>query len=90
MLPIMDPYKKHKHLIAQLLAALSFADPTRKIIAEYLEAGEYGIAFDQIVQDIFEYRIPMKAADYRQIEALAQLMQLPEDEYTFLKPQRIP
>lgn len=90
MLNVMDSYKKHKHLIDQLLIVLPFADQTRKIVAEYLDAGEYGIAFDQIVQDIFEYRISIKAADYRQIETLAQLMQLPEEDYTFLKPQIIP
>lgn len=89
MLNIMDPYKKHKHLINQLLSALPFEDHTRKIVAEYMDAGEYGIAFDQIVQDIFEYRISLRAADYRQIDALAQLMKLPEEDYTFLEPQII-
>ena len=85
----MDPYKKHKHLIDQLLTALPFEEHTRKIVAEYLDAGEYGIVFDQIVHDIYEYRISLKATDYRQIEALAQLMKLPEEDYTFLEPQII-
>lgn len=90
MLNVMDPYKKHKNLIDQLLIALPFDDHTRKIVAEYLDAVEYGIAFDQIVHDIFECRISLKAADYRQIEALAQLMKLPQEDYTFLEPQIIP
>jgi|GEM_PF-2273304 len=69
----------------QLLASLPFNDNTRKIIREYMDAGEFGIVFDQIVHDIYEYRIPINSADYSLIKDLAQLIELPEENYTFLR-----
>lgn len=79
-------YQKHKSLIRQLAASLPFDDNTRKIVREYMDAGEFGIVFDQIVHDIYEYRIPINNTEYSLIEDLAQLMALPEENYTFLKP----
>ncbi len=50
-----------------------------------MDAGEFGIVFDQIVHDIYEYRIPINSADYSLIKDLAQLIELPEENYTFLR-----
>lgn len=79
-------YQKHKSLIRQILASLPFDDNTRKIVREYMDAGEFGIVFDQIVHDIYVYRIPINIDAYSLIEDLAKLMELPEENYTFLKP----
>lgn len=81
----LNPYRKHKKAIRELLAALTLAQSAKKIIQEYVEAHEYGLAFEHIVYEINENKIIITPAIYDKIYLLAVLMKLPEATYAFLK-----
>lgn len=56
-----------------------------KIAREYLREGEYGLAWDQLVSQIYEYQINIDQYYYDLVEEIAQKMRIGENEYSFLK-----
>lgn len=52
---------------------------------EYLEYNEYGLSFDTIITQLFEYDIEISIEFYSLIEKIANLMELPEESYNFMK-----
>lgn len=85
MLNFLDPYKRQKKAILELKSNLSLDDNAKEIIQEYIDANEFGIAFEQIVYEINENEIKITSSTYDQINQLAQLMMIPDDNYKFLQ-----
>lgn len=54
-------------------------------IEEYINEGEYGIAFNEILYELYENNISFDSTYYNDVESLALLMALEESEYTFMK-----
>lgn len=52
---------------------------------EYLEYNEWGVAFDLVITHLYEYDIEIKEQDFKLIVDIATKMELPEDEYIYIK-----
>ncbi len=52
---------------------------------EFVEAGEPGLAFEQIVVQLYEFSIPINAELYEAAVQCGTLLKIPADEYSFLK-----
>ncbi len=50
-----------------------------------LKNREYGLAFDTIITQLYEYEIKIYKEFYNSIESIAKKMDIPEDEYSFMK-----
>ena len=46
---------------------------------------EYGLAFDVVVTQLYEYEIGIDPEFYNLVMKLANMMNIPEDEYSFMK-----
>jgi hypothetical protein len=57
----------------------------QRIVNEYLEYHEFGLAFDQILYELHEFKIPINSLFYLQIEELATMMDLSKDNYLHMK-----
>ena len=55
------------------------------IIREYLKEDEFGLAFDQILYEVFEHDIKITATLYEHIELLANLMEIESAKYEFIR-----
>ena len=78
---------KSDALIQQLLAeAVRLGLSTRDAAnaQEMLEHNEWGVAFDIIVTQLFEYATPLTAAFYEQVEACADAMEISAQQYSIL------
>lgn len=51
---------------------------------EYLEYNEWGLAFDTIITQLYEYDFEIKEQDFKLIVDIAMKMELPEDEYIYI------
>lgn len=81
----INPYRKHKKVIRELLAALPLTHYAATVIQEYVAAHEYGLAWEHIVYEINDNKIIITPAVYGKIHESAKLMKLPEAAYAFLK-----
>ena len=52
---------------------------------EEIAAGEYGLAFEIICQQLFEYEVRISMADYQRLEAMGRRMELSEDAWVMLR-----
>lgn len=52
---------------------------------DLLENREYGLAFDTIITQLYEHEIEIDVQYYKLIEVIAHKMQIPEEEYSFMK-----
>ena len=78
------PYKVQ---VPQLLAAaMALGLPAHDAAnaQEYLKYAEWGLALEIIVEQLFEYAIPVTADFYEQVEACAESMEIAPDTYSFL------
>ncbi|OGX83912.1 MafI family immunity protein [Hymenobacter glacialis] len=74
-------------LVKQLLVeAERLGLPSRDttIAQEYLDYAEWGLAFEHIVTQIFEYAISLTASFYEQVEVCAESMKMPPEAYSIL------
>lgn len=74
-------------LVKQLLVeAARLGLPARDtvIAQEYLDYAEWGLAFEHIVTQLFEYAIPLTANFYEQVEACAESMGIAPEKYSIL------
>jgi hypothetical protein len=56
-----------------------------EIAREYLREGKYGLAWDQLVSQIYEYQINIDQDYYNPVEEIAQKMRIGEKEYNLLR-----
>ena len=52
---------------------------------QLLENREYGLAFDNVVTQLYEYETEIDEEMYALIRQVAQSMEIPDAEFTFLK-----
>lgn len=52
---------------------------------EYLGHNEFGLAFDTVVTQLYEYKVPINMDLYMFIELTAAKMNIKESEYVFLR-----
>jgi len=52
---------------------------------EYLEYREYGLCFDTLVTQLYEFDIEINEEYYAMIVKAADAMQLPVEEYSFMR-----
>jgi hypothetical protein len=52
---------------------------------EYLQYNEFGLCFDTIVTQMYEYNIEIDEEFYIQIEKVASTMKIPVSGYSFMK-----
>jgi hypothetical protein len=72
-----DHYAKLEDHFAQLLPLVTplMSKPEVSFMREYLDAGEYGLALETIVDNLVMEGTPISRDTYQEIEALAQLME---------------
>jgi hypothetical protein len=80
--------KKIKDLLLVLIdlsegKGLEFSDLI--VAKDYLQHGEYGLCFDTIVTQMYEYNIGINEEFYLQIEKAANMMKIPASDYLFMK-----
>jgi len=51
---------------------------------DFLQYREYGLAFDTILTQMYEFDIPIDTELYQQIETIAQRMSLSAEDYAFM------
>jgi len=51
---------------------------------EFVEYNEYGLAFEHVVDQLYEYGITVNAEFYRLLKAIADRMKLPEQRFVFI------
>lgn len=74
-------------LIHQLLAQagrLGLPTQDAAIAQEHLDYAEWGLAFEHIVVQLFEYAIPLTADFYEQVETCAERMKIAPEAYSIL------
>ena len=54
------------------------------IAREYLDYAEWGLAFEHIVTQLFEYAIPLTADFYEQVEVCAERIKIAPEAYSIL------
>lgn len=76
-----------EHVRTLIGQAKTFGLPYRDVTnaTEMLEHAESGVAFDIIVQQLYEYGILIDDAYYQLIKITAEKMKLPEQDFIFLK-----
>ena len=52
---------------------------------EFIEHREYGLCFDTVVTQIYEYDIQISAPFYRSVSEIAKELNVSEESYSFLK-----
>jgi phosphoenolpyruvate carboxylase len=56
-----------------------------KIAREYVEYNEFGIGFEHVCQQLFEYEIQISPEIFQEIESNGKSMELDEKTWSFLK-----
>jgi hypothetical protein len=67
--------------------AQAFGLPDRDIanVNDMLEYAEHECAFDTLIVQLNEYSIPITEQYYQQVEAVAEALSLPEQQFNFIK-----
>jgi len=52
---------------------------------ELIEHGEPGVALENLCQNLYEFSVSISQEDLEEIKTLAQVMQMPDDTWDFLK-----
>ena len=81
-------FNKKKRILTALLDGarqLGLSPRDLSSAQEYLEHDEYGVSFDHIITQMYEYDIEITSGFYDLIVKAANEMKLSEDEYSFMK-----
>jgi hypothetical protein len=60
-------------------------EPDMQVATEYIEYKEYGLALEHIATQLYEFSLPISIEVFKDINKCAELMQMPEDKFYFLK-----
>lgn len=74
-------------IISLIDRAEAFGIPEQDIrnANEMLAATEYEVAWDTIVRQIYEYKIPIDEAFYAQVKIIAKALRITSKDYGFLR-----
>ena len=64
----------------------TFTEAERSAVFEFIDVGEYGLAFDSICSIVLEKNITISREIYDRLSELGKLMELNPDTWTKLKP----
>jgi hypothetical protein len=78
------PYETQLPQLLATAAALGLPGRDVANVQDFLEYGEWYLAFDTMVTQLFEYGLPLTADFYEQLEACAAEMQPPPDPFSYL------
>ncbi|WP_158288322.1 MafI family immunity protein [Mucilaginibacter psychrotolerans] len=84
----MFGYRKLNRALKELISkAKETALPQKDITSaeEFVEYGEPLLALEQLVEQLFEFSIPISAELYDAVEQCGILMDMPADKYFYLK-----
>jgi hypothetical protein len=84
---IMIFNKKRKRLIKLINGSKFLGLPEKDIIVckEFVKNREYGLAFDHLVTQLYEFDIEINKVYYKEIKAYAELINLNENDYNFVQ-----
>jgi hypothetical protein len=77
--------KKALVLLVDSAHALGLRDEDAKNALGYLEYHEWGLCFDIVITQLYEYGIKIDVDFYTFIEQIGQEMKLPADEYSYMR-----
>ena len=81
-------FNKKKRILTALLEGARQLDLSPRDLSsaqEYLEHDEYGVCFDHIVTQMYEYDIAITTDFYNLVVKAANEMKLSENDYSFLQ-----
>jgi hypothetical protein len=81
----MRKLKKALVLLVDSATALGLRDEDARNALEYLEYHEWGLCFDIVIRQLYEYDVEIDINFYTLIEQIDQEMKLPPDEYSYMK-----
>ncbi len=84
----MFGYRKvNRALLELIIKAKETALPEKDIThaEEFIEHGESVLAFEQIVEQLYEFSVPISAELYDAAERCGVLLNMPADKYNYLK-----
>ncbi len=79
--------KKKKRLINLIKEGSSFGLAEKDILIskEFVENREYGLAFDHLITQLYEFDIEINKSYYGEIRRYAKLININEDDYIFVQ-----
>jgi len=83
-------YAKLETRLREILESLTFPSEERRWVEEYLDAGEYGLAFEVICETIEKHRLRIPAATYRAMDEVGRQMLLNEKTWNSLSALVLP
>ncbi len=75
---------KLRGLLSTLLI-LRNSNEVKKIVEEYIDYNEYGLAFEHITYELHENEISISNEYFLQLQEMGKALGLAEKEYAFLK-----
>ena len=76
---------EHVQLLIDQAVVFGLPDQDVANAAELLEYNEFELAFDSLVEQLYEYSISINAEYYQLVKTSAEKMKLPEQSFIFLK-----
>ena len=76
-----------KEILSLLSEAANLPQADRDNVIMFLEAGEWGLAFDSLCHQIFENDITIGENFYARAASIASSMQIENSEWAFLRKQ---
>lgn len=77
-----------KKMIYTLINSVEVLKLTKEDIdnsKEYLENREYGLAFDTVITQLYEYEVEIGVEFYELVSEIGRKMKIDEKEYSYLK-----
>lgn len=79
-----NPIDSQVRTLAAKCRLLGLPEQDCVIANDFLQYHEYGLAFDTILTQMYEFDIPIDTELYQQIETIAQRMSLDTEDYVFM------
>ena len=81
----MNNLKEELQLLIDKANNLGLKEIDKNIAQEYLDNREYGLTFDTIVEQLYEYNILIDLETFNLIKNIILKMKLSESNYSFIK-----
>ena len=82
----MNRFSIKKELSALIVDAkkLGLAEADVVTATEFLAKFEYGLCFDTVLTQLYEYNIPINTGFYTAVENMAKVLGLPKSEFKYM------
>ncbi|MFC0514394.1 MafI family immunity protein [Mucilaginibacter angelicae] len=86
----MFGWQKERKIKSRILTLINLAgqlglnEKDIKVAEEYLEYYEWGLSFEHLITQIFEYDVEIDQLFYKMVSDIAVDLKLPDSEYSFL------